>query len=157
MGFPALGIDLLSNTDALKSAALLYASCWAWTMNYDAIYAHMDIKDDVKAGIKSIARAHEHNTKTVLAGLTTMQVSLLAAAGYFSGAGPLFYMISCGGSGLTLGSIIRQVDLKNPKDCWYWFKNGAWMTGGVISTGLLMDFLYRRSEAEQESALRLFT
>ncbi|KAK5094697.1 Para-hydroxybenzoate--polyprenyltransferase, mitochondrial precursor (PHB:polyprenyltransferase) [Exophiala xenobiotica] len=88
MGFPALGVDLLSNTDAAISAACLYASCWAWTMNYDMIYAHMDIKDDLKAGIKSIALAHEHNTKAVLSVLTVAQVGLLAAAGYFSGAAP---------------------------------------------------------------------
>lgn len=153
MGFPALGIDLLSNTDALMSAALLYGSCWAWTMNYDMIYAHMDIKDDVKAGIKSIALAHEHNTKTVLAGLTALQVSLLAAAGYFSGAGPIFAIVSCGGSALTLSTIIARVNLKDPKDCWWWFRNGAWLTGGVISAGLFTDYLYRRTKEETKSAL----
>lgn len=154
MGFPALGVDLLSNVDALTSAALLYASCWAWTMNYDMIYAHMDIKDDVKAGIKSIALAHEHNTKAVLSGLTVLQVCLLAAAGYFSGAGPLFSVVSCGGAALTLSTIIRKVNLKDPKNCWWWFKNGAWMTGGVISTGLFLDYLYRRTTEEGNSALR---
>lgn len=153
MGFPALGIDLLSNTDAAISAACLYASCWAWTMNYDMIYAHMDIKDDVKAGIKSIALAHEHNTKAVLSGLTVAQVGLLAAAGYFSGAGPLFAIVSCGGSALTLSTIIRKVDLKDPKNCWWWFRNGAWLTGGSISTGLFLDYLYRRTKEESKSAL----
>lgn len=153
MGFPALGIDLLSNPDVAISAAFLYASCWAWTMNYDMIYAHMDIKDDVKAGIKSIALAHEHNTKAVLTGLTVMQVSLLAAAGYFSGAGPIFSIISCGGAALTLGTITRRVDLKDPKNCWWWFRNGALMTGGVISAGLLGDYLYRRTKEESKSVL----
>lgn len=153
MGFPALGIDLLSDPNALAAAALLYASSWAWTMNYDMIYAHMDIKDDVKAGIKSIALAHEHNTKAVLSGLTVAQVGLLAAAGYFSGAGPLFAIISCGGSALTLSTIIRKVNLKDPKNCWWWFRNGAWMTGGVISTGLFLDYVYRRTKEESKSAL----
>jgi len=153
MGFPALGVDLLSNTDAAISAACLYASCWAWTMNYDMIYAHMDIKDDLKAGIKSIALAHEHNTKAVLSVLTVAQVGLLAAAGYFSGAGPLFAIVSCGGSALTLSTIIRKVDLKDPKNCWWWFRSGAWLTGGSISTGLFLDYLYRRTKEESKSAL----
>jgi len=153
MGFPALGIDMLSNTDAAISAACLYASCWAWTMNYDMIYAHMDIKDDVKAGIKSIALAHEHNTRAVLSGLSVAQVGLLAAAGYFSGAGPLFAIVSCGGSALTLSTIIRKVNLKDPKNCWWWFRNGAWLTGGSISIGLFLDYLYRRTKEESKSAL----
>lgn len=153
MGFPALGVDLLSNTDALLAAAFMYGSCWAWTMNYDMIYAHMDIKDDVKAGIKSIALAHEHNTKAVLSGLTALQVSLLAAAGYFSGAGPIFAVVSCAGSALSLGTIIRRVNLKDPKDCWWWFRNGAWLTGGVISAGLFGDYLYCRTKEETKSAL----
>lgn len=153
MGFPALGIDLLADNSALLAAASLYASCVAWTVNYDMIYAHMDIKDDVNAGIKSIARAHEHNTKSVLAGLSALQIGLLAAAGYFAGAGPIFFVGSCGGAALTLATIIRRVKLKDVKDCWWWFKNGAWLTGGTISLGLLGDCVYRRTQAETETAL----
>ncbi|KAL5366418.1 UbiA prenyltransferase family-domain-containing protein [Aspergillus floccosus] len=113
MGFPALGIDLLSNHDALGAAAALYSSCVAWTVLYDMIYAHMDIKDDVAAGIKSIALRHEHNTKTVLSGLAAVQVGLLAAAGVAAGAGPIFFAGSCGSAALTLGTMIWKVQLKN--------------------------------------------
>lgn len=154
VGFPALGVDLLTNTTAAISAALLYASCVAWTVNYDMIYAHMDIKDDKNVGIKSIAVAHDEDTKAILSGLTVTQIGLLAAAGYFSGAGPIFSIISCGGAALTLTTMIRKVNLKDPKDCWWWFRNGAWMTGGVISAGLLGDYLYRKTKEENKSALQ---
>lgn len=154
LGFPALGIDLISDTGAAVSAALLYASCVAWTVNYDMIYAHMDIKDDVRAGIKSIALAHEHNTKTVLSGLSVAQIGLLIAAGYCSGAGPLFYTFSCGGAAVVLGTIIRRVRLKDPKNCWWWFKHGAWLTGGTISAGLLADYLSRRAQEQDQDALQ---
>ncbi len=153
MGFPALGVDLWNDPGALAAAASLYASCVAWTVNYDMIYAHMDIKDDVKAGIKSIALRHEHNTKAVLSGLSVVQVSLLALAGYASGAGPLFYIGSCGGAAVTLAIIIWRVRLKDVKNCWWWFKNGAWFTGGVISLGLGLDFLVRRSEEESDLSM----
>ena len=79
MGFPALGIDLLSSTPALMAATCLYASNVAWTVLYDMIYAHMDIRDDVKAGIKSIVLRHEANTKNIMTGLAAVQVALLAA------------------------------------------------------------------------------
>ncbi|KAL1848990.1 Para-hydroxybenzoate--polyprenyltransferase, mitochondrial precursor (PHB:polyprenyltransferase) [Paecilomyces lecythidis] len=143
MGFPALGVDLLSNPTALQTAAALYASCISWTVLYDMIYAHMDIKDDVAAGIKSIALRHEHNTKAVLSGLAVAQVSLLAAAGLTAGAGPIYFLGTCGSAAVTLGVMISRVQLKDVKSCWWWFKNGCWFTGGGITLGLLGDYVAR--------------
>ncbi|KAJ3498583.1 hypothetical protein NLG97_g1011 [Lecanicillium saksenae] len=148
MGFPALGIDLLSNSAALTAAACLYTSNIAWTVLYDMIYAHMDIKDDAKAGIKSIALKHDADTKKVLTGLAAVQIGLLAAAGTAAGAGPAFFIGSCGGAAVALGVMIKRVNLKSVKDCWWWFVNGCWITGGVISTGLAADYLIRLNEIE---------
>lgn len=141
MGFPALGIDLLSNQPAFTAAALLYASNICWTVLYDMIYAHMDIKDDIKAGIKSIALAHEKNTKAVLTGLGIAQVGLLAAAGSAVGAGPIFFAGSCGSAIATLAVMIWKVNLKSVSSCWWWFRNGCWLTGGGIGLGLFGDYL----------------
>lgn len=140
MGFPALGVDLLSNHDALLAAGALYSSCIAWTVLYDMIYAHMDIKDDVAAGIKSIALRHEHNTKAVLTGLAAAQVALLGAAGVAAGCGPVFFVGSCGSALLSLGLMIWKVQLKNVSNCWWWFKNGCLLTGGGITVGLLGEY-----------------
>ncbi|KAL2833647.1 4-hydroxybenzoate polyprenyl transferase [Aspergillus pseudoustus] len=141
MGFPALGIDLLANADALKAAAALYSSCISWTILYDMIYAHMDIKDDVAAGIKSIALRHQHNTKAVLSGLAIVQVGLLAAAGVAASTGPIFFIGSCGSAALTLGVMIQRVRLKSTQSCWWWFKNGCLLTGGGISLGMFLEYL----------------
>lgn len=146
MGFPALGVDLLQNTAALTAAGFLYTSNIAWTVLYDMIYAHMDIKDDANAGIKSIALRHDTQTKQILSGLAVTQVGLLAAAGVAVGAGPVFFIGSCGGAAVTLAVMIRRVNLKSVKDCWWWFVNGCWMTGGVISAGLGADYLLRYSQ-----------
>lgn len=141
MGFPALGIDLLSHQAALTAAALLYSSNVAWTVLYDMIYAHMDIRDDAKAGIKSIVLRHERNTKAIMTGLAVAQVGLLAAAGAAAGAGPLFYVGSCGGASATLAVMIRRVNLKDVGNCWWWFRYGCWFTGGAITVGLAGDYL----------------
>ncbi|PKS13100.1 hypothetical protein jhhlp_000441 [Lomentospora prolificans] len=153
MGFPALGVDLLSNSSALTAASCLYASNIAWTILYDMIYAHMDRKDDVKAGIKSMAVKHDAETKRVLTGLGLVQVGLLAAAGVASGAGPLYFVGSCGGAMVTLGYMIRKVNLKSVKDCWWWFVNGCWITGGAISLGLAADYLVRYVKREEKEAV----
>lgn len=146
MGFPALGVDLLADAQALKAVGLLYTSCVAWTVLYDMIYAHMDIKDDSKAGIKSIALRHENETKGVLCALGTFHVASLAAAGYFVEAGPIFFLGSCGSAAVTLALMIWRVRLKEVVSCWWWFKNGAWFTGGGIATGLLADYYLRQSQ-----------
>ncbi|KAF2199690.1 4-hydroxybenzoate polyprenyl transferase [Delitschia confertaspora ATCC 74209] len=140
MGFPALGVDLLSNPNALAAAACLYGSNIAWTVLYDMIYAHMDIKDDAKAGIKSIALKHEKETKAVLTGLAVVQVGLLTAAGVASGMGPVFFIGSCGSAVATLATMIWKVQLKSVNNCWWWFKNGAWFTGGGIALGLMSEY-----------------
>ncbi|KAJ5665616.1 uncharacterized protein N7477_008064 [Penicillium maclennaniae] len=157
MGFPALGVDLMANHDALLAAGALYSSCVAWTVLYDMIYAHMDIKDDAAAGIKSIALRHEHNTKAVLTGLALVQVSLLGAAGVAAGCGPVFFVGSCGSAILSLGLMIWRVQLKNVKNCWWWFKNGCLLTGGGITMGLLGEYatqnlgLYDSTRPESET------
>jgi 4-hydroxybenzoate polyprenyltransferase len=157
MGFPALGIDLMHNTSALTAAGLLYASNIAWTVVYDMIYAHMDIKDDAKAGIKSIALRHDKETKQILTGLAITQIGLLAAAGIATGAGPVFFVGSCGGAAVSLGIMIKRVNLKSVKDCWWWFVNGCWLTGGVIAAGLggdyLMQYLHRSEQAERTESV----
>lgn len=151
MGFPALGIDLFSNIPALVSAACLYSSCVAWTIVYDMIYAYQDIRDDAKAGIKSIALAQESNAKAFLGAVSVLQIALLAGAGIAAGAGPIFYVGTCGGAAVTLGYMIRKVDLKRVEDCWAWFKKGAWYTGGAICLGLTGDYVlqYLQKESEQ--------
>lgn len=145
VGFPALGVDLLADGAALAAAACLYASNVAWTVLYDFIYAHMDVKDDVRAGIKSIALAHDQS-KRLLVGLAAVQVGFLAAAGVAAGAGPVFFAGSCGGAAVTLGYMIKNVDLQSVKDCWWWFVNGCWITGGVISAGLAADYALRYTQ-----------
>ncbi|KAI0202559.1 4-hydroxybenzoate polyprenyl transferase family protein [Astrocystis sublimbata] len=157
MGFPALGVDLLgAEAGAVRaSAAMLYASNVAWTVLYDMIYAHMDVRDDAKAGIKSIALKHGADTKKVLTGLAITQIGLLAGAGLTTGAGPAFFIGSCGGAALTLGYIIRKVKLESVKDCWWWFVNGCWITGGVISAGLGADYLiqYITDEGQKDGVV----
>jgi 4-hydroxybenzoate polyprenyltransferase len=151
MGFPALGVDLLADGAALTAAGCLYASNVAWTVLYDMIYAHMDVKDDAKAGIKSIALKHGAQTKQVLSGLAAVQVGFLAAAGLAAGAGPAFFVGSCGGAAVMVGVMIRRVDLKSVKDCWWWFVNGCWLTGGVVSLGLAADYAVRYVQEDEKA------
>ena len=158
MGFPAFGVDLLADAVATNAIAALYASCVSWTVLYDMIYAHMDIKDDAKAGIKSIALRHEKETKAVLSGLAVVQVSLLAAAGAAVGAGPVYFLGSCGSAAATLSIMIWRVRLKEVSSCWWWFKNGALFTGVGIAGGMLAEYALnpRPRETKVEGAAHAY-
>lgn len=147
MGFPALGINLLEDHAAAAAAGLLYASNIAWTVLYDMIYAYQDLRYDRSAGIRSIALRHAHNAKPFLACMSVTQTGLLAAAGFATGAGPLFYLCSCGGAALTTAIMIRKVRLGSAENCWWWFRNGCWFTGLAISGGLAGDYVQRRLES----------
>ena len=152
MGYPALGLDLLADATALKTTAALYASCVSWTVLYDMIYAHMDIMDDRKVGIKSIALRHSSRTRAVLSTLAITQVGLLAAAGIMMNAGPVFFVGSCGSATTALGLMIWKVNLKDVSSCWWWFKYGAWFTGGGITAGLLGDYLTALGQSKYGSS-----
>jgi 4-hydroxybenzoate polyprenyltransferase len=153
LGFPALGVDLLSNTPALISAACLYSSCVAWTMVYDMIYAYQDIRDDVKVGIKSIALAQQKNAKFFMSAVSALQVGLLAGAGLAIGASPFYFVGACGGASMTLAYMIRKVDLANVKDCAAWFRRGAWFTGGAITAGLAGEYATQYLNQEESEAI----
>jgi len=49
-----------------------------------------------------------------------------------------------------LGTMIRRVNLKSVKNCWWWFVNGCWMTGGTISAGLGADYMIGFIKAETD-------
>ncbi|EEH17133.1 4-hydroxybenzoate polyprenyl transferase [Paracoccidioides brasiliensis Pb03] len=158
MGFPALNVDVLADTVALLAASALYSSCVSWTILYDMIYAHMDVKDDAAAGIKSIALKHKHNTKAILSALAAAQVGFLAIAGAAVNAGPIFFIGSCGSAVASLATMIWKVKLSDDGICWWWFKNGCWITGGGITLGLLGEYLaqlfglYETDDSEVEGS-----
>ena len=150
LGFPAIGLSL---TDPVvgATAACLYASNVAWTVLYDTIYAHQDIKDDKKAGVKSAAIANEGRTRVFLSVLGVAQISLLAGAGVISGMGPAFFAGSCGGTALALGWMIKRANFKKADDCWWWFKWCAWTVGGVaVGGGLVAEYSVRKVAEDVE-------
>ncbi len=143
IGFPAMGVQLEDDTKAFRVASCLYGSGIVWTILYDMIYAHQDIRDDKQAGVKSIAIRFERNAKAVLSGLGAAQILLLLAAGKVMDAGT-FYYLGCMFAAMSVGTMIGTVNLQSPSSCWWWFQNGCWLTGGSIALGSCGEY-YSRS------------
>ena len=145
MGFVAMGLDPLSHGEVLPLVASLYGSGMAWTILYDTVYAHQDIRDDKREGVRSIAIRFESCAKPFLSCLCFTQVLLLLLSGYLSNAGPSFYL-GCTGAAISGVVMILTVELGNPEDCAWWFHRGSWFfTGGSIAMGCLGQYLAQLS------------
>ncbi|KAH8759981.1 UbiA prenyltransferase family-domain-containing protein [Diaporthe sp. PMI_573] len=134
------------STLALLSAAVL------WVVIFDTIYAHQDVADDQRAGIGSAAvlllrlrrsRASPLIGRLPFWGLLGAMVAGLVASGYLAGMGAPYYALAVGGPALSVGTMVANVDLDDPKDCWLWFSQGFWATGLAIVAGLGLEYLRR--------------
>ncbi|KAI1499598.1 UbiA prenyltransferase family-domain-containing protein [Biscogniauxia marginata] len=126
---------------AHPSIACLFLASILWTIIYDTIYAHQDLKDDLRVGLKSIAVLFKDHTKTFLWLVLGCMITFLSAVGNLEGMGIQFSLIAGGGSALSLGAMIANVKLKDSGSCWWWFRYGFWLAGGSIAVGLLSEYV----------------
>jgi len=124
------------------SIACIFLASILWTVIYDTIYAHQDLRDDLKVGVKSIAVLFRDQTKVLLWLVLGCMIALLCMAGLLEQMGWQYYIIAAGGSALSLGAMIAHVELKDSASCWWWFRYGFWLAGGSIGAGLLSEYMF---------------
>ncbi|KAG8631197.1 hypothetical protein KVT40_000337 [Elsinoe batatas] len=117
-----------------------------WTMIYDTIYAHQDLEDDVKAGVKSMAVRFRGETKTLCTVLGAVQVGCSVRVGVIGGFGWAYYLIGCIGTAITLAAMVVLVDLKKPESCAWWFYTNFWLVGGTMVAGLMVEYCQQHYE-----------
>ena len=110
------------------------------------MYAAQDIKDDAKAGIKSPVVLHQSHTRRILAYAAFIQITSLFIVGITIQATEVYFFVACLGAVLALGTMIIRVDLDDPRDCMWWFKNGCSYTGAVIGSGFIGEYMIRISQ-----------
>ncbi|KAK4154500.1 4-hydroxybenzoate polyprenyltransferase [Chaetomidium leptoderma] len=121
----------------------LLAGCILWVVIFDTVYAHQDVVDDVRVGVKSTAvllRGGRARARAVLWLLLGAMVMALVQAGRCAAFGWPYYVLSVGGGVVSVGAMVARVDLQDPASCWSWFSKGFWLTGLVISGGLLVEY-----------------
>ena len=142
MSCAALNVDPTSSQHIISTMSLFIANV-LWTMIYDTVYAHQDIRDDIKAGVKSMAVRFSDSTKKLAAILATVQVALLLYAGWGAGLSPIYFIFACGGTAFVLGTMIAEVDLKDPSSCAWFFHRGFWYVGGSMVMGFAGEYMAR--------------
>ena len=139
------GLNILDMDMNDKSVGLagLYAVYLVWTIIHDTVYAHQDVRDDAKAGIKSMAVRWLDWTKALLWSLAIVQVLLLWSIGMLMEAGIYYICFAVCGNLAVLPTMILQVNLGDPRDCFRWFQAGSLLIGGCVVAGLLGEYLVR--------------
>lgn len=128
---------LRTSTWALCGANLL------WTVVYDTIYAHQDVADDAKAGVKGMALRFRDSTKTLASVLTVGLLVLLVICGVYARFGTVYFVGTVGGVALTMAYFIWDVDLARPESCGLWFHRQFWLVGLGFLAGFIGELAVR--------------
>ncbi|KAH8204295.1 hypothetical protein TruAng_001581 [Truncatella angustata] len=139
----ALGIDPLQAGVRGPTLALCAANIF-WTITYDTIYAHQDVADDAKAGVKSMALRFENSTKIVASVLSVAQVLSLALVGIWAGFSSIYFVGTVGGVAAAMAYYIYDVDLKRPESCGAWFHDQMWLEGSGFLAGLTGEYYAKK-------------
>ena len=137
-----LNVDIDVGNQRLTIATLsLFAASVTWPMIYDTMYAHQDIRDDVRAGVKSMAIRFGDSTKQLAALLSATQFGLLALTGQKAGFSPAYFILTCGGTAMALGIMIAKVNLEDPSSCFWFFRRSFWYVGGCMLAGFGAEYI----------------
>ncbi len=117
-------------------AFALYLGGMFWTLGYDTIYAHQDMIDDAKIGVKSSALRLGNHTKTAVTIFYALAVLCWAFAGYGAGAGLWFYAALLFVQFHLFWQVIH-VRLNSPDSCKSVFKSNIWL-GAILFVGTLI-------------------
>ncbi|KAI4859684.1 putative 4-hydroxybenzoate polyprenyl transferase [Hypoxylon rubiginosum] len=120
----------------------LFAVNVLWSIIYDTIYAHQDIKDDEKAGVKSMALRFRDSTKLLVGTLAVCMVTLLVLCGVWLDCGTLYY-VGTAGVAAAMSYYIYDVDLGDPQSCGAWFHDQFLTVGVPLIAGFTGEYLCR--------------
>ena len=142
IGAAVVELDGLGTGAGAERAGLagLYLVYVVRTVIHDTVYAHQDVRDDMKAGIKSMAVLWLHWTKALVWVLFFVQVGLLWSIGIWMKAGAWYHYVAVGENVVVLQIMVTKADLDDPHDCHWWFQTGSLLIGGTIAGGLWGEY-----------------
>ncbi|KAI1396388.1 UbiA prenyltransferase family-domain-containing protein [Hypoxylon fuscum] len=139
----ALGRDPFGENAA--STLALFGANILWTITYDTIYAHQDVADDEKAGVKGMALRFKNSTKVLASVLTIGQAGLLALCGLWADFSVVYFVGTVGGVTIAMAYYIYKVDLSRPESCGAWFHDQFWLVGSGFLAGLTGEYVIKRT------------
>jgi 4-hydroxybenzoate polyprenyltransferase len=107
-------------------SVIMYIACCFWTISYDTIYGFMDIKDDKKININSMALFLEKkNYKLHLCIYYTIFIVLFIVANILATHYPNYLLIVC--AYIMMIWQIVTLRISDPQNCFIRFKNNNYV------------------------------
>ena len=100
----------------------------------------IDIADDEKAGVRSIALKWRTYGKLVLSLLASIEVGSLVAAGFAINANSGYFSCSCLGSAMVAAVGLVTLDLTSPENCGLWFRRHLLYGGMTMCSGFVVEY-----------------
>ncbi|KAG6908994.1 hypothetical protein DXG01_002483 [Tephrocybe rancida] len=141
-GFVVAWVYLVPEDATYLVPASFFAGTIAWTIVYDTIYACQDRLDDIKAGNHSTAVLFGDYVRPILSLFATAFVAAIAYAGVLNHHGPIYYLVTVGGTAVHLLWQLITLKPEVPADCWQKFKaNGD--LGWIVFLGISADYFFK--------------
>lgn len=131
----------VNNTIGLP-AILIFAANIFWSTAYDTIYALMDIEDDKKIGVKSTAILFGRHVYTILHLLYAVFIAILAAAGFVSNMGWIFFAFLFL-SGIIFEYMVSMLKKSPTRDTAFQIFTANAVVGLVILAGIVVDYIIK--------------
>jgi 4-hydroxybenzoate polyprenyltransferase len=112
-----------------------------WAVAYDTEYAMVDRDDDIHLGIHSSALFFGKHDVFAVMMCYALTLMLLAAAGWMTGMGPIYFIGLIVAEGISLYHYILIKDRSREK-CFKAFLHNNWF-GAAVFAGLVADYLGR--------------
>lgn len=121
-------------------AWLLLIATVLWATAYDSMYAMVDIKDDLRIGVKSTAILFGDADRIIIASIQLMFLLTMWIVGNNLGLGPFYFvgLLLASGLGVYQQYLIRK---REPEQCFKAFLNNHWF-GAIIFAGLVLNFWF---------------
>ena len=126
-----------------KVAWVLFIANVFWTTAYDTIYAMVDRKDDIKAGIRSTAILFGDLDRVIIGIIQLLTLLSLYLFGDQNGYGP-FYNLSL--IAVVWIFLFHQLQIMNriPEKCFKAFLHNNWV-GLIVFVGIFLNFVLKTS------------
>ncbi|KAH8594229.1 UbiA prenyltransferase family [Bisporella sp. PMI_857] len=139
IGSVAQGADPSPTTTLFWGLTFMFLAECIHHNTVETIYAHQDLKDDLKLGVASMAVRFRSNPKRALAVFALIEMVFRIAMGILMEFGGFYYVVVVLGTTIVNTWMIASVDLADPSQCWFWFQGGGLMVGTILTGGMLFQ------------------
>ncbi|KAI0766937.1 UbiA prenyltransferase [Trametes elegans] len=136
---PVSWVSIRGYTD-LNALIVMYLGGVCWSIYYDTIYACQDRRDDVKAGVKSTAVLFGDYVRPIECVFAALFDASLVYAGLVTGAGPLYFAITVGGTAACFAWQMLTLDFDDSAQCWDAFRVNGGLVGLLVWGGMAADY-----------------